>query len=307
MKKAIFLGYNALGDTLCTTPAVRAFRLANPETFIVYVTHNAGYCRVLDGNPDIDLVLYNEYLQHKGLDDFSPEWLQSLPLDLQETTNLYHFDLKRVCTRQEAFQEHISRAFASLLELPIESTRPIVALGEQERRAALGFVRRPYVVFSMHSVSNPEREDGQGRAKDWPFERWAQLAESISAEGDYDVIAVGSEFDPRLSTPSLRSLYGLPIKVLAALLAEAHCVVTLENGVAHLAAAVDAPTVEFYSDLMPPGWATPEGVSWWRMLRGDPRDISCDAVMSAVREALEARHAKPAIRKRARPRVPSRA
>jgi hypothetical protein len=50
MKKAFFIGCNALGDTLCTTPALRAFRKANPDIFVSYVVQNATYCRALDGN-----------------------------------------------------------------------------------------------------------------------------------------------------------------------------------------------------------------------------------------------------------------
>jgi ADP-heptose:LPS heptosyltransferase len=288
MKKAIFMGLNALGDTLCTTPVVRAYRRANPDTFVLYVTQNAPYCRVLDGNPDIDLVLYNDRMLYRGLEDYSTEWLHSLPIDIRNTTNLYYFDLKQVCTSHEIFQSHISRAFSKLLNIPIECARPVLCLDHRERRAARHYVPRPYVVFSMSSNSNPDRTDGKGgRKKDWPPDRWLGLAERIHGWGTHDVIAVGAESENRTNTPFWRNLYGLPIKVLGALMESADCVVTIENGVAHLAAAVDAPTVQIYSDLMPIGWARPEGVSRWDCIYGDPHDVTVDAAEEAVRSTVE--------------------
>jgi ADP-heptose:LPS heptosyltransferase len=287
LKKTIFIGHNALGDTLCTTPVIRAYRRIHPDEFLIYIVQNAAFCRVLDGNPDLNLVLYSEYMQYNGLQNFSLEWLHSLPMDLEEPSYVFHFDIQQVCTSHEAFQEHISKGFSRLLQIPIESTRPIVVITEHERRAARSYMKRPYVIFSMHSVANPERQDGQGRAKDWPWERWVWLAQQIRSWGEYDVIAVGSEFDARLRTPVLRNLYGLPIKVLAALIEEALCVVTLENGVAHLVAAVDAPTVQIYSQIVPLGWAKPDDVSCWRVIYGDPLEISGAEVAAAVQEVFK--------------------
>src|SRR5580704_1499638 len=76
---SVFLGYNALGDTLCTTPVLRAFRVLHPEHFIIYVVQNAPYCRVLDGNPDVDLVIYSEWLNQHGLTPFNQDWFDRLP------------------------------------------------------------------------------------------------------------------------------------------------------------------------------------------------------------------------------------
>lgn len=289
MKKAIFLGFNALGDTLCTTPVIRAFRAANPDTFIVYLVQNATFCRVLDGNPDIDLVLYNETMYIYGLTKFDQQWLLSLPLDLKETTNLYRFDLRLYCTSMDVFQEHISVGFSKLLGIPINDTRPVVVVNAEEQRQARSFVSKPYVVFSMHSIANPERKDGQGHVKDWPRENWLCLAEQIRSWGDFDVIAVGSEKDAQILSPLMRNLYGLPIKVVAALLQNAACVVTLENGLAHLAAGVDAPTVQIYSDIVPLGWAKPADASCWKVFYGDPQKMSCHEVGAAVKEIAERR------------------
>ena len=85
-------------------------------------------------------------------------------------------------------------------------------------------------------------------------------------------------------------LYGLPIKVVAALLEKAACVVTLESGIGHLAYAVDARTVVIYSDMMPREWAQPADLSRFRILYGDPFETSVDQVFEAV-QSITAEHA----------------
>jgi ADP-heptose:LPS heptosyltransferase len=282
MKKAIFIGFNALGDTLCTTPVLRAFRKRNRGIFVIYIVQNVTFCRVLDTNPDIDLVLYSEQMYLGGSAILNAQWLQSLPLDIQETTHLFHFDIQQVCSKAESFHEHISVGFSKLLNLPIDSVRPVVVVTPEESRLAKIFIRKPYFVLSMHSFSNPKRQDGKGLAKEWPTDRWLSLAERIHSLGDFDVIAIGSERDPQLRSPYLRNLYGLPIKITAALLQGALCVISLENGIAHLCAALDAPLVEIYSDVVPLAWAYPKESSCCEVLYGDPQSISCDDVMDAI-------------------------
>lgn len=298
MDKAVFLGVNALGDTLCTTPVIRAFRRANPGTAIVYLTQAAPFTRVLDGNPDIDLLIYSERLYHNGIPDNTAAWMSMLPLDLRGGTNLlYRLDLKISCTTMEAFQEHISKSFARPFGVETDTTRPIVVLSELERRAAALYAHRPFIVFSSHSVSNPERADGRGKRKDWPHERWQELAYRIrelgpslgGVGGEFDIYQVGSERDEAPALDGVTRLYGLPIKVVAALLERADCVVTVENGIGHLCHAVDAASVVIYSDLMPLAWANPAESTVARVLYGDPHDLTCDAVLAAIQQVLAAR------------------
>jgi ADP-heptose:LPS heptosyltransferase len=284
MTKAFFVGCNALGDTLCTTPAIQAYRKANPHTFITYIVHNAPYCRVLDGNPDIDLVIYNERLWLGGMGGFSWDWFYSLPLDILETGMFFHLDMDLVCAREESFHEHITLGIAKVLGIRIDSVRPVLRLSDMERRAARSFVRRPYVVFSRHSNANPKRAHGVG-AKDWPDENWRRLAKALQASG-LDVISVGAETDVRFASPDARDLYGLPIKVIGALLETAACLVTLENGIAHLGAAVDVPMVELYSKIVPQEWAYPLEMTRREVIYADPSQISFDQVAEAVGRIL---------------------
>ena len=209
----------------------------------------------------------------------------SLPLDIDESSTLYHFDMNAVCSKGESFHQHLAIGLGKLLRIQIESVRPLIWVTEEERRAARSFVRRPYVVFSRHSNANPRATAGLG-AKDWSDENWHRLAKYLYARG-LDVISVGAETDARFDYPYGRNLYGLPIKVLAALLEGAACLVTLENGIAHLGAAVDVPMVELYSKIVPIEWAYPAEATRCEVIYEDPKRVSCTRVIEAIERLLK--------------------
>jgi ADP-heptose:LPS heptosyltransferase len=283
----VFLGFNALGDTLCTTSVLRAFRRQHPDSRIVYVVQNANFCRILEGNPDVDLIVYSDALYLRGIEVATPEWVGRLPLVGDAPALLYRFDLRFVCTHAAAFQEHISVGFGRALGVDVASVRPTVVLDERDRRGARFVAPRPYVCLSVNSLSNPPREMGSGGRKDWPPERWAELASLLLARG-YDVLALGSEADVFPELPAgVRRLHGLPIRVVAALIEGAACLVTVENGLAHLAAALDAPTVELYSDVVPLAWAEPRESTRCSLLYGDPHRFSVDEVAALVQRRMD--------------------
>ena len=194
---------------------------------------------------------------------------------------MFLFDMNQVCTSWDAFQEHIATGFSRLVRIPIDGVRPIVHVTPRERAAAASLVRGPYAVLSMHSNSNPPRVGGEGRVKDWPLDRFAAVCAHLRARGIVDIVAVGSEFDAKRHDPQWRSLHGLPIKVVAALLQEANVVITLENGLGHLSHAVDAPMVMIYSNIVPLGWANPVEARRCEVLYGDPRQVTVEEVTAA--------------------------
>ena len=217
--RAVFIGYNALGDTLCSTAVLRRFRELHPGTLVTYVVQDVEYCRLLEACPEIDTVIYSEVMYIHGLKEFSMEWLMSLAIDHVRDTPLHHFDMARLATLPNLMDVHIAEGLGLTLGMPIENTRPSIMLTEQDQRRTRPFVHRPYVVLSMHSVTNPPREDGrEGGVKNWPWERWGELARRIREHHGFDVIALGSERDRRPVMEEIRTLYGLPIRTVAALI-----------------------------------------------------------------------------------------
>ena len=106
---------------------------------------------------------------------------------------------------------------------------------------------RPYVVF------HPWPSGVRSRLKEWPVESWRALGEGLAAEG-YTIVVTGSiEDEPRARAfvESTSRLAGRIVSVagrydlgaLADLLHASRCVISVNTGVAHLAAAVGSSTV----------------------------------------------------------------
>jgi ADP-heptose:LPS heptosyltransferase len=103
----------------------------------------------------------------------------------------------------------------------------------------------PYAVLHLWPTGH------RGELKQWPEDRWRLLASTLADRGDA-IVLTGGPGDVQRSDAFARSLPGVaPIDAaglfgldeLLDLLAGARCVVSVNTGVMHMAAAVGAPTV----------------------------------------------------------------
>lgn len=287
MRQIIFVSVNLLGDCLCTTPAVRAARRKYPDAFITYVAQDEQHCRILEGNPDIDRLVFNDDLAVRGLQHGDEALLRDLARDSDEPPLVYRLDVHALHrSRPDVFQDHICRGFARMIGLQAASARPVVAISGAERSAARALMRGRTIVLGMHSTSPVVGPGGESAMKDWVVERWLELARRLHEQGGFDVLAVGGGEDVPVASRHFRNLYGLPIKVVAALFAEAACVVTIESGLSHLCHALDSPSVLIFSRDVPLAWSGPEDATRCRVIYDDVRLVTCARVMSAVGSVL---------------------
>jgi ADP-heptose:LPS heptosyltransferase len=89
--------------------------------------------------------------------------------------------------------------------------------------------------------------------KSWPVDRWAGLADSLERQGlavllcgGPDDAALLSAIQARMANPPAAAACGQSLDVSAAIYERCALLIGLDGGAAHLAAAVDTPTVRLY-------------------------------------------------------------
>ena len=102
------------------------------------------------------------------------------------------------------------------------------------------------------------------RLREWPTDRWADLATHLVGEG-YMIVLTGARSQrslnevvisraPAPTRKSMRNVAGLPLASTAALLAHARLAVSVNTGVCHLAAALGTPLVVLHGPTSVRRW-----------------------------------------------------
>jgi ADP-heptose:LPS heptosyltransferase len=293
---AVLRALPGIGDLLCAMPALRAFRIAYPET-----------CVTLIGVPEAETLIarFGSYV-----DELAPfpgfPGVPEVPFDARRTTAFVtraqarEFDL--------AVQLHGSgrttNAFVALLaarrtagfvlpgfpcpdpELfvpyPADRPEPLRHLALMEH---LGLpVDDPTLEFPLWDEDRAEAERllaGHGSAgnayacinvgaslsqRRWPIERFATVADGLAERGVTPVLVGVAGEEPLTSatavlmrSPAVDLAGASSVGGLAALLAGARVTVTNDTGTSHLAAAVGAPSVVIFSASDPRRWAPLDG------------------------------------------------
>lgn len=139
------------------------------------------------------------------------------------------------------------RELLSVLGVPMRHRPRIVRCDITEEPDVAADRDAPYMIFHLWPGGTA------AWLKQWPAERWLELAGHFIRQG-YRIVLTGGQsqkadndklieaIDPRLR-PSVSNHAGLSLECTAALLARAALVVSVDTGVMHLAAALDAPLV----------------------------------------------------------------
>jgi heptosyltransferase-2 len=133
-----------------------------------------------------------------------------------------------------------------------------------------------------------------GERKNWPLDRWIDLANHFLAQGR-QLLIVGGESDTarlaelraRLPRESVRFAEHLPLPLLAALLARCRLFIGHDSGISHIAAAVGTPCVLLFGPTDPAVWAPANpGTRIITSPTGDMRDIALDSVRAMADSVL---------------------
>lgn len=140
-------------------------------------------------------------------------------------------------------------------------------------------------------------------ARRWPADRWATLARMEKGAGQKVALTAGPGEDElaygiaeAAGLPRRAVLTGLDLEELAAAVSAAERVVSGDTGVAHLATALDRPSVVIFGPVPPTLWGPPPGKRHrvlWAGRTGDPHagepgrgllEISPEQVAVALRQ-----------------------
>ncbi|MFQ5930534.1 MAG: glycosyltransferase family 9 protein [Acidobacteriota bacterium] len=139
--------------------------------------------------------------------------------------------------RKEPNIEMKARAIG--LSLLPERRRPFFPLTEKSLESSGQFLRKNemspgnYFVIAPYTVAD----------KMWRHKDWEGLIEMLHRTTGLPVFVVGHDGYPSFQVPTIREAIGLPLTLVAGLLAQARCFIGLDSGPTHLAACFDVPVV----------------------------------------------------------------
>lgn len=135
---------------------------------------------------------------------------------------------------------------------------PILAISEDRQIAAKAFLAKQGVDLSKKTVALGAGSTNS-RAKQWPADRFAALADRLSEEGDVNVVLIGSEGDGDVAAAVVAGTKGKPLDITgktdigeaAALLSVVDLLISNDMGLAHVAPAVGTETIAIFGPTNP--------------------------------------------------------
>ena len=269
--KALLKSYNLMGDGLVATPSIKAFykhyQAQFPDLSITLAT-DPGPVSVIYQRVGVPLELLTcprEEVDDRGFDF------------------VFEFNISRAWQIGTCSNVPSALAHAAMLGVALESISPVYQVPEE----ILGPAPSELILFQPYSVSCSSHS-GQPANKRWQDEKWVQIYQWLRRDfPDIGLRVLGSAKDQTVpGLPEEDHCFGLHLDAVAALQNKARLVLTLDSGVAHLAASQDARIVELYPECLPSRWMSHLECSRYRMIHARPWDVSPELVYNLVYEQM---------------------
>jgi ADP-heptose:LPS heptosyltransferase len=262
MKTALFVSRNLIGDALNIAPALRAW----------WAAHQSEYQIDLLTNPDPIAQLYTS---------------MGVPLNVIFTEEeaggrvyefRFNFDVSKAFQIGIHQRIHIAEAYARMLGTEIDGVKPTCIPPSAD--STVNEIEIGCILLSPFSVSCSSRQ-GKPPNKMLPFEKWGPVIRYLKTF-NRKLYVLGSARDcvvAEFALPEeafLLGKYSLP-EVAKIMRDRASLIVSVDNGMAHLAASQELPTVLFYPACLPQHWIVPRGNPHCEPIQLDPS--ACDAAL----------------------------
>jgi heptosyltransferase II len=291
--RVVVRGTNWVGDAVMTVPALRELRRFLPQAHITLATR--GFAKGIFEGADFldDLLIYDGPAhQRSGVLEQAREWkrrgfdlailfqnafeaaltafMARVPFRVGYATELRGVLLSKAfplpawrSSRQESF--YYLNVIAELDRLmngtsEILEHEPVFNLkvSDERQREAFEILKahgvrdgRPLIALCPGSINS--------RAKRWPAERYAALADRLIGQMDAQVLLVGSSHELTVSVDVCRQMQHEPIVLTGktdlpqalSILSVVNLLVTNDTGPAHIAAALGRPTLVIFGPTNP--------------------------------------------------------
>lgn len=198
---------------------------------------------------------------------------------------IFKFDVSAAFDRGIREGIHIAQAYARMLGVEIESVKPVCLLDTESY--SRNDIEPGCVLVSPFSASCASRS-GKPPNKMLPFSAWLTVIRYLKTL-NRAIYVLGSSTDPPIPEfdfPDGSYLLGTHslLQVGHIMRDRAAMLVTLDNGMAHLAASQELPTFLFYPACLPLSWILPRGNPYCIPMQLDT--AVCDSVQ--ILEAVQA-------------------
>lgn len=272
---------SALGDAVHVLPVLNAIKRHAPASRITWVLQPGG-ASLVRGHPSVDdIVVFPRSKGWRAFEGVRRE-LRRREFDLALNLQVYlkagfvtsfvrapvklGFDRRRARDLNWMFtnrkiparpNQHVQDQYFEFLAALGIAAEPVVwNLGpwpeerEWQRRFYANFDRPAAAI--VVGTSNPQ--------KDWPADRWAQVAEALRHDFDLEPVLVGGRTERELRTEEVmrtlmraepRTTLGCPLRELVGIMDGAALVLSPDTGPMHMAVALDRPVVSLLGYLNP--------------------------------------------------------
>lgn len=272
-KRVVFTSKNLIGDALYISPALSVWYdqhrdwevwLDTLPNFIAPIYERMGVPLTLKYGVDSNFVSAGKWFDFNVNEAF------------------------RICDEQKI---HIAEAYAQMLgvELPRSPVyewahvKPIFLPTPEELRED----EKGLILVSMFSASCASRQ-GKPPNKMLPWYKWEPILRYLRT-WNTPIRFLGSKADRApnfLEITSEEYLTGVPLNRLALIMRAAKFVVTLDNGMSHLAASQDAATFLFYPACLGQHYILPKGNRYLAYVHMDPVYVATPQIIQQMQRTL---------------------
>jgi predicted lipopolysaccharide heptosyltransferase III len=285
MHKILIIKLRYIGDVLLATPTVRAIKAAWPDVRVTTMV-NRGTEDVLSGNPDLDEIMVLDKgslgaqsrliagLRHRQFDtvidltdgDRSAflSWISGAPVrigfnDEQRWRGHYY---TKIVPSVPGTRHRVDRDLEALKPIGIQASSkdPQLWLTPEEEKSADELLDQLGVQRSQSMMIL--QPGARYWFKAWPQERFAELADRLTAHYSCQVLIGGSHQDIDLAEQIRQIAKSKPIvmagrttiKQFAAIAKKSALFVGSDSGAMHMASAVGTPVVALFGPSNPREW-----------------------------------------------------